>query len=268
VAAARLGAEVTFVARLGRDAFGRAAVAAYQSEGINSDFILWDDAVPSGVALIMVDQKAENSIAVAPGANTRLTPRDVAAAEPAIRSANCILVQLEIPLDAVEAAVDLANKHNVQVLLNPAPAVPLLPGLLNKIDIVTPNEKEVSLLAGGTTLLEPEEAARLLIEKSQVKVLVVSLGKKGALIAGECDIRVPAFTVNAVDTTGAGDAFNGGLAVARAQGMKLEDAVRYANAVGALSVTRMGAQPSMPTTAEVSSFLNSWLQFNSNKKLI
>ncbi len=259
VTAARLGGEVTFVARLGRDMFGQESVTAYQAEGINVDHIIWDDETPSGVALIMVNQAGENIIAVAPGANSRLAPEDMMAAEGAIKEASCVLMQLEIPLETVRVAVELAARHNVRVILNPAPAVPLSGDLLKKVDILTPNESEVTALAGEYATVRVMDAMPLLYHSSGVQTLVVTLGARGALIIDHYGkkTQVPAFPVKAVDTTGAGDAFNGALAVALARGDKLTEAVRYANAAGALAVSRVGAQPSLPTNEEVKQFLDS-----------
>ncbi len=148
MAAARLGAEVTLIARLGRDAFGEASIAAYQADGINTEYIIRDEKTSSGVALIMVNRDGENIIAVAQGANAKLSPDDIYAAENAFQNANCLLVQLEIPLETVQAAVQLAVKHHVPVILNPAPATKLPPALLEMVDFLTPNETEVSILAG------------------------------------------------------------------------------------------------------------------------
>jgi len=251
VAAARLGAEVTFIARLGQDAFGDASIAAYKADGINTGYIFQDDQTASGVALITVNTAGENTIAVAPGANAKLSPADILAAESAFQGANCLLVQLEIPLEAVQAAVQLAVKQHVSVILNPAPATQLPPALLELVDYLTPNETEVAILAGGYT----SDAAHLLNSKFKVKNIVITLGEKGAQIVDLANEIVPPYHVHPVDTTGAGDAFNGGLAVALARGDSLLDAVRFANAVAALSTTRPGAQPSMPTAKAVEAFL-------------
>jgi ribokinase len=261
VTAARLGGDVTFVARLGRDRFGQESVTAYQAEGINVDHIIWDDETPSGVALIMVNQAGENIIAVAPGANSRLAPEDVMAAEGAIKEASCVLMQLEIPLETVRVAVELAARHNIRVILNPAPAVPLSDDLLKKVDILTPNESEAATLVGGYSPQMAKSTARLLYSKLHshgIKTVVVTLGAEGALLLTGSTMtqQVPSFAVKPVDTTGAGDAFNGALAVALARGMALSEAVRYANATGALTVTRTGAQPSLPTSDEVEQFLS------------
>jgi ribokinase len=202
------------------------------------------------VALIMVGQGGENIIAVAPGANGRLTPADVQAAEAAIAQADCLLLQLEIPLESVAAAAGLARRHGVRVILNPAPALPLSPDIIRLADILTPNEREAALLAG----VAPESPASLdeLAAKLAVAGLVVTLGAKGAWYrsAGRSG-SVPAFAVEPVDTTAAGDAFNGALAVGLARGEALEQAIRRANAAGAIAASRPGAQPSLATAAEV-----------------
>jgi ribokinase len=257
VAAARLGADVTLVGRLGRDNLGKQSFQVLQNEGLNLDFIVWDEQSPSGVALIMVNSQGENIIAVASGANARLTPDDVKAAESEIQQADCVLLQLEIPMATVQTAVELAKKHAVQVILNPAPATKLPKGLLNAVDILTPNESEVTALAGNYSPNLAADAAFLFFSQAAgLKALVVTLGDKGALILqGLKRIKSPAFNVTPQDTTGAGDSFNGALAVSLARGENLEQAVYFANAVAALTTTRAGAQPSLPTLAQVEEFL-------------
>lgn len=257
VAAARLGADVTFVARVGRDAFGDASLAAFKAEGINTKYIIMDDKARSGVALIMVNQKGENVIVVVQGANAKLSPDDVLVAESAIKDANCLLVQLEIPLETVQAAIQLAAKHHVPVILNPAPATQLPPKMLEMVDYLTPNETEAAFLAGRYSAKHASDAAFILSSKFKVKNIVITLGEKGALIVGFRNQIVPSYPVQPIDTTGAGDAFNGGLAVALARGDKLDNAVKYANAVAALSTTCRGAQASMPTESAVEAFLSS-----------
>jgi ribokinase len=255
VAAARLGAEVTFITRLGRDAFGKSSEAAYQVEGINTDFIIWDDDAPSGVALIMVNRNGENIIAVAPGANGRLSSTDVQAAESVFQNADAVLVQLEIPLDAVQTAVDLAHRYQARVILNPAPAIYLPDPILRSVDFLTPNENELAILT-GTLSIEQWNAAREFTELIGVQALIVTVGAKGAWVITEgTEHLVPGFPVKAVDSVAAGDAFNGALAVALSRGEDLLGAVRYANAVGALSVTQAGAQPSLPTSDQVRNFM-------------
>jgi ribokinase len=256
VAAARLGADVTLVARLGRDSFGNEAVAAYQNEGISTDFIVQDADTHSGVALILVNQNGENMIAVGPGANSRLSPDDVRAARAAIRNADCLLLQLEIPLDTVQAAVEIARAHQVRVILNPAPARPLPSDLLKSIDILTPNETEAAILAGQDPSLNEHKSLSELASILSIPQLVVTLGSRGACIlqAGE-RTDIPPFAIKPVDTTASGDAFNGALALALARGEPLPQAVRFANAAGAVTATRHGAQPSLPTRQELEQFM-------------
>ena len=258
VAAARLGSEVTFVTRLGRDWLGDQALANYRAEKINCDYITRDDHAPSGVALIMVDAKGENIIGVAPGSNGTLLPQHIEAAAPLIQKADVLLVQLEIPLDTVAAAIQLAQRHNVRVILNPAPATDLAEAMLRGV-ILTPNETESARL---TKIEEgsPDSLDQMLTHliRCGVASVVMTLGKRGAVLATPTEkTTVSGFEVRAVDTTAAGDAFNGGLATALARGDDLESAARYACAVAAISVTRLGAQPSLPTANEVVKFLES-----------
>jgi ribokinase len=252
VAAARLGADVAFVARLGTDTFGDRAVAGYEDEGIDTSFIARDPDAASGVALIFVDDAGENTIAVASGANARLTPHDVERAAEMIAGAHVLLVQLEVPLDAVSRAIELAHDAGAQVILNPAPAREIPASLLSKVSIITPNEHEIKVVVGTG---DREHALDKILEAG-VHTALVTLGARGVLWAtGERQTPVPAFAVQAVDTTAAGDAFNGGLAYALARGMEMAEAIRYASAVAAIAVTRMGAQPSLPTRDEVQAFL-------------
>jgi ribokinase len=251
VAAARLGSAVTFIARVGYDWMGDQALASYRAEGIDCEYITRDEHTASGVALIMVDARAQNLIGVAPGANSTLTPEHIAQAESVIGQAAILVVQLEIPLETVAAAIRLARKHHIRVLLNPAPARALPSEMLRDV-IITPNETEATIL---TSHVEAEDAARELLAFGASHV-IVTLGERGALWATHAQMQcLPAFQVQPVDTTAAGDAFNGGLAVALARGKEMHDALRYASAVAALSVTRWGAQPSLPSQAEVEDFL-------------
>jgi ribokinase len=251
VAAARLGADVSFVARLGRDIFGDRALVGYQTESINTAYIVRDEEEASGVALIVVDEAAENIIAVAPGANGRLSVEDVRAAEPAFREADVVLVQLEIPLEAVRAAIELAKQHNVSAILNPAPARTLPEDILCGVAVLTPNENEAARLIGEKV----DAVLEGLIARGAGSV-VMTCGAAGCEVLSDGKRqRVPGFHVEAVDTTGAGDCFNGALAVALARGFAMIEAVRYANAAAALAVTRFGAQIAMPTDEEVRQFL-------------
>jgi ribokinase len=217
---------------------------------------MWDAQNPSGTALIMVNGKlGENLIAVAPGANAQLSPQDIQAAESAIREADCVLMQLEIPLETVKSAIALAEKYQVRVILNPAPATKLPVELLDKVDTLTPNETEAVELSEHSAR-DAADAAYILRSRLKTKNLVITMGGKGAMIVGFRHEIIPAFNVSSVDATGAGDSFNGALAVALARGDNLKDAVKFANAVAALSTTRQGAQSAMPSNAEVETFLH------------
>jgi len=257
VGAARAGGRVTFIARVGRDMFGDQAVAGFVKDGIDVRHVFRDPTAPSGVALIFVAKDGENSIAVAGGANSRLTPADVRKAAKAIAGASAVVMQLETPLETVQAAADLAARARVPVILNPAPARPLPDRLLRKVSILTPNETEAELLTG--IKVNDEAAAARAAEKLRergVGTVILTLGARGAFITdGAGQQLVPGFKVKAVDTTAAGDVFNGALAVALAEGQTLAAAARFANAAGAISVTRLGAQPSAPTRKEIEKFL-------------
>jgi ribokinase len=254
VAAARLGAHVTFVARLGTDVFGEQAITGYRHEGIDTTFVVRDAEAASGVALIIVDANGENSIAVASGANARLSVADVERAAGPIAQADILLVQLEVPMKAVRRAIELAHAASVPVILNPAPAQEMDSDLLKMVSYITPNEHEIRVVVGQ----HDQEAGISAMLKAGTQTVLVTLGGRGVLWATkDSRTRIPAFHVQAIDTTAAGDAFNGGLACALGRGIAIEDAIRYANAVAALAVTRMGAQPSLPTSAEVDAFLAS-----------
>jgi ribokinase len=253
VAAARLGADVTFVARVGDDPFGRAAIENFRQEGICVDYLTKDPRKPSGVALILVDQRGENIISVAPGANSELSPDDVRKARPAIELAEAVVLQLEVPIETVAEAARIGAESGASVILNPAPAQALDDRLLSNVSVLTPNETETELLT-GMSIQGPAErlkAARELRRRG-VQAVVITLGGSGSfLFAGENGVTVPTVKIQPVDTTAAGDAFNGALAVALAEGQELEQAVRFANLAGAAAATRLGAQPSLPTRAEV-----------------
>ncbi len=220
---------------------------------------MWSATAPSGVALIFVAKDGENAIAVASGANARLTPADVTRAAGAFAGAAILVAQLETPLATVQAAVDLAAREGVRVILNPAPARRLPDRLLARVDILTPNETEAELLTGvAVTDAASAAVAAANLRARGVGTVIITLGARGAFVAGVGLGRlVPGFKVKAVDTTAAGDVFNGALAVALAEGRLLLDATRFANAAAALSVTKLGAQPSAPRRDDIEKLLRS-----------
>ena len=254
VAAARLGADVIMVGRVGNDVFAQQLLDNLTKFHVNHDHVIQDPGAASGVALIVVDSAGENSIVVAPGANSLLTPADVEAAEGAIESADLILLQLEIPLETVHSAAQLAHKHGTKVILNPAPAQPLPEELLARVDVLIPNEIETALLSGMPANNQAEiGAAAAKLRQMGVGIVILTLGDRGALLANEAGtLHFPPFVPpSVVDTTAAGDAFVGGLATALAEGKSVAEAVPWGNASGSLAVTRLGAQPSLPSREEV-----------------
>ncbi|MHC4330523.1 MAG: ribokinase, partial [Planctomycetota bacterium] len=257
VAAAKLGAEVYFVAKLGDDVFSEQSLANFTKEAVNTEYVTRTKEVPSGVALITVDRAGDNVIVVAPGANRKLSPDDVEKAQSAIASSGAVVAQLEVPLETVEFAARLANGAGVPFILDPAPAQQLGPELLEMVDVLTPNETEAQILTGIEVTNEDStrKAAENLLERG-VKAVILTMGSTGFLLASS-DVSefVPAIRVDAVDATAAGDAFTGSLVVGLARGKTLADAAFFANHVAALSVTKMGAQSSMPTAEEVESFV-------------
>jgi ribokinase len=257
VSGARAGGNVSFVARVGKDMFGDQALQGLRAEGIDTRYVVTDPEAPSGVALIMVDDRGENSIAVASGANGHLSVDDVTAAQTLIEGADIVLMQLEVPLATVEAAAQLASNKQVPVILNPAPAQHLSDTLLQQVNLLTPNETEAQILTGIEVHNEntANQAARALIDKG-VDSVIITLGAAGAYVyANDFTGMIAGFKVHPVDTTAAGDTFNGTLAVALAEGTPLPEAIRFAHAAAALSVTRLGAQPSAPARQAIEKFL-------------
>jgi ribokinase len=257
VAAARAGGKVTFVARVGEDIFGEQALKGFKEEGINTEYIVRDKDAPSGIAEIFVAEGGENCAAVASGANLNLSVYDITAAKEAILSSDILLMQLEIPLKTVQYAAKFAYDNGIRVILNPAPGQPLPIDLLKIVTILTPNEAEAEMLTGIKIEDEgsAEDAGRILISKGVNKV-IITIGKKGALILDSSGSElVGGFKVHAVDTTAAGDIFNGALAVALTEKKNIWEAVKFANAAAALSVTRLGAQPSAPSRNDIIEFL-------------
>ena len=258
VAAARLGAECHFIGRVGADDFGSRLKLQMEAAGVNTRHLIVTEGVASGVAMIVVDGQGENSIVVASGANARVTPADIDAAEPLIASAKAVLVQLELPMETVLRGLALARKHNVMTVLDPAPAPPdaVLPAAAYDVDILNPNAVEASQLS-CEPIGEDRHSAKMVavaLLRMGAKSVVIKLGRRGALAVDGAKPKfreLPAFQVSVVDTTAAGDAFAAALTVARAAGRSLTDATRFACAAGGLACTKLGAVNAMPTLAEV-----------------
>jgi ribokinase len=248
VAAARLGALVSMVGRVGGDEFGDSVLKNLAVAGVDHRHVVTDAESATGLALIVVDDDGENTIVVASGANMQVSPSDVDAADEAIKGADVLLLQLEIPLEAMQRAAQLAQENGVTVVLNPAPARKVPPELLASIDVLIPNEHETALLAGMPVADQASaEAAAAALRDEGVGVVILTLGSRGALLTSPAGVEaIPAFPVSPVDTTAAGDAFVAGFSVALAEGKPLAEAVRWGNAAGALAATKLGAQTSLP----------------------
>jgi ribokinase len=248
VAAARLGGEVTFIAKTGNDIFGKQALELFKNECINCSYLFVDETTPSGVALITLDAKGENCIVVALGANNNLTADEVLSARAEFESADVVLVQLEIPIDTVVKTAEACFLLGKKVVLNPAPACALPPELIKCLYLITPNETEAEILT-GVVVTDTTSATKAAIElqKMGVQHVIITMGSQGAFLYSEGEGQlIPTLKVDAVDTTAAGDTFNGALAVAIAQGKSLTEAVAFGNQAAAISVTRLGAQTSVP----------------------
>lgn len=259
IAAARLGADVTMIGRLGTDLFGDTFMSSLTQEKIDTRFIVRDAEVGTGVGTPVIDAEGDNSIIIVPRANMRLSVADVERAESAIAAADVLLLQLEVPIEASQRAAEIATSGGAKVILNPAPARELPDSFLAQMDILTPNEVETEFLSGVkvSDTAGAERAAKILLGKG-VSAVILTLGDRGALLlTSDVTKPIPAYKVNVVDTTAAGDAFCGALAMGLARGEKIEDAVAFANAAGALAVTVLGAAPSMPTTKQMDEFLAS-----------
>ncbi len=257
VAAARLGATVSFVARIGDDAFGRESMQRFLAEGLDVTHVRPASGQSNGVAAIMVDDNASNCIVVVPGANASVTPRDIRDAATAIQKADVLLCQLEVPLEATLEAFRVAREAGVRTILTPSPAIPLPDELFRLTDLLVPNETELQILTGGATgdQRDLQQAAQQLRHRG-AKAVAVTLGERGALLLDDAGATmIPTFKVKAVDPTGAGDAFSGSLAVFWAEGLTLQEAARKAAATAALSVTRLGAQTAFPSRSDVEAFL-------------
>lgn len=254
VAAARLGGDIAFITKVGNDLFGKQSVEGYEKENIDTKYIFSDPNNPSGVALIMVDSKAENCIAVASGANGTLLKKEVDESREVIENAEILLMQLEVPYETVAYAAEMANKAGVKVILNPAPAIKLPDDIYPNLHMITPNTTEAEILSGvKVTDWDSAKKAADVIAAKGANIVIITLGSLGALIKKDGEyIEVPIeVKVKAVDTTAAGDTFCGALVVAMSEGMELHEAVRFANRAAGLSVTKPGAQMSIPYRNEV-----------------
>lgn len=253
VAVARLGGKVTFISKTGNDLFGKQSIEMYDEEKINTNYIFSDPTLPSGVALIMVDTNGENCIVVASGANASLSPQDIDKAKQVIESADILLMQLEIPMETVEYAADLAHKKGIKVILNPAPAAFLSNKLLECLYAIVPNETEAEMLSGiKVSDWESARQAADIIAAKGVDIVVITLGSKGALIKeGDTYNNIEAEKIDAIDTTAAGDTFCGALSVGVSEGMSIVEAVRMANRAAGITITREGAQAAIPYRKEL-----------------
>lgn len=258
VAAQRAGAEVTMITKVGKDTFGKVAIDNFKKENMDTSFIFEDEEHETGAALIMVDENtSENKILVILGACENFTDKDIAAAKESIENADIFLTQLETNVDAVEKVIDIAYKKGVKIVLNPAPVQQIPDEVLRKIDIITPNEVEASILTGVKieNMEDAKKAADVFLSKG-VKNVVITLGSKGAYVRTKDNERcIPPIPVKPIDTTGAGDAFNGGFVTALAEGKDIFQAAEFGNIVGALSVTKLGTAPSMPYREEIEAYL-------------
>ena len=253
VAAARLGGDVLFIAKTGNDLFGKQSKQLFQAEGINTDFMVSDPHHPSGVALITVDKNAENCIVVASGANAYLLPEDIEPAFERIKKADFILMQLEIPLETVQYISSFAKTEGIKVILNPAPSQTLPQELLQNIFILTPNVTEAEMISGVkiNSVDDAKVAGKIILNHGVAKV-IITMGKDGAvIISHDMTEHVIGHSVDAIDTTAAGDVFNGALTVSLSEGNELQKAVNFACMAAAISVTRIGAQSSAPYRNEI-----------------
>lgn len=257
VAAARLGANIAFIACVGDDSFGQSMIGKFQSDGIDTDAVMTVPDTPTGIALIQIAASGENSIAISAEANRRLTPEALGRHQHLLREADTVLMQLESPLETIQMAARRARAAGATVVLNPAPARPLPDSLLADLVVLTPNETEAERLTGVAveSASDAERAAKVLHAKG-VKLVIITRGARGAYYSGPDGSRlVKGFRVQAVDTTAAGDTFNGALVAGLQDGLDMDAAVRLANAAAAISVTRIGAQTSIPDRREVDDFI-------------
>lgn len=261
VAARRAGAEIMFITKIGKDTFGDIAMKLYADEGINSELIWEIPKISTGAAGIMVNERSgENSIIVVPGAADALVPDDLDDVESRIAECSFFMASLEVPIPVMHRGLEIAKKNNVSTILNPAPAVKLPDEVYGLCDFFTPNETEASFLAGipVETNEQAREAAQIFIDRG-VKTAVITLGENGVYVQNsEVSQHIPAFNMEdkVLETTGAGDAFNGGFAYALAEGMALTEAISFGSATAAISVTRLGTAPAMPYKTEIQELLD------------
>ena len=257
IAASRLNALVCMVGRLGDDLFGNQFLDKFSDEKINTDFVIQDKNNGTGVGMPLIDASGDNSIVIIPRANTALSAKNINQGYEAIANSDILLLQLEVPIEASQRAAEIAKENSTIVILNPAPAKEIPDTLLDLVDILTPNESETEILSGisATTEKEAKEAARILMDKG-VETVILTLGSRGSLLlTATVESFFPANQVDVVDTTAAGDAFCGALAASLANGSTIEEAVKTGNAAGALAVTKLGAEPSLPKKADQDRFL-------------
>lgn len=255
VAAARLGADVALLGKVGLDPFGDALIENLRKNAVDVALVSRDTRASTGLALVSVARDGQNTIVVAPGANALLTSQDISAAKKAFAGVDVVILQLEIPLQAVKQAAELGKECGSQIILNPAPAVALDDSFAPLVDWIVPNEGELAVLSGLDSGNSVEKSVARLKDKGFQRV-VVTMGDSGAFVMeGDHSVYSPAFPVIAVDTTGAGDAFVGAFSVALSEGRSVDEAVTWGNAAGALASTRLGAQPSLPLRKEVEELL-------------
>jgi len=257
LAAHRLGGDVKFITSLGNDLNGINSIDYYKKEGLDASLSLIVEDVPSGVAMIWVDKNGDNSIVIIPGANDALKPEYIKKIEAEILKADLIVLQMEIPYETVRYICNFASSNNKQVMLNVAPAMVLDKDVIEKIDILVVNETEAELISGENISIIGEEAVVDRLRFLGAKTVILTLGKKGSILKNDqLYLKVPAFTVNTVDSTAAGDTFCGALAAGLSRGHRWQQAMEFASAAAAICVTRMGAQTSIPDENEVISFLS------------
>jgi ribokinase len=253
IAASRAGAIVSMVGRLGNDLFGDQFLEKFSTEVINTDFVIQDTENGTGVGMPLIDASGDNSIVIIPQANMALSVENINQAESSIADSDVLVLQCEVPMEANQRAAEIANKNDTLVILNPAPACEIPDALLSLVDIITPNESETEILTGMPTETDNQaiEAAHLLLSKG-IETVILTLGSRGSfLLTKKMEKLIPAYSVEVVDTTAAGDAFCGALAASLAHGINIEKSVKIANAAGALAVTKLGAEPSLPSREEI-----------------